>query len=338
MGSVPNGFKPDITASEQGRGGQERFFQTFGKTIKEKISKVVKKIGSCQKFLSAIRPLRTQSSEAVAQQEPEKTTPTIETADPTTTVHSVFAAETRSLSTLEDSSSSSISSTIEADPTSHPHAIAEPLKIIAISLVILYILAWSISRCKDPRRRADRAARREERRTKRLYRRAAQRQRIKNWIWNFRLKYRLVAAEILSMNEKQHRATDQEAILENVTEGNIRTLRNANRVVSNVTAAEEGRSYFEVETESSSRRRSVSTLPGYESDATQPPSYDDAGRTYDGSTLVEASVFTSIGSDSDPDSSVVSTSPRISRDGTNSDFDEKIEAISLDPRGLAFGY
>ena len=62
----------------------------------------------------------------------------------------------------------------------------------------------------------------------------------------------------------------------------------------------------------------MSTLPGYESEGSQPPPYAfDEGRR---ASVVE---FTS-------DSSVVSTSPRISRDGTSSDFEEKIEDINLE--------
>ena len=99
--------------------------------------------------------------------------------------------------------------------------------------------------------------------------------------------------------------------------------------MSNIAAAEEGRNDFEYDAEGSQRRRSVSTLPGYESDGGQLPPYE-AHRSFGISHLVNGVAFTSADIDSNPDSSVVSTSPRFSRDGTNSDFDEKIEALSLD--------
>lgn len=109
----------------------------------------------------------------------------------------------------------------------------------------------------------------------------------------------------------------------------MRALRNAHRVVGGITAAEEGRSRHGYESEGSDRR-SVSTLPGYESDGSEPPSYDDSGTSPGGVTVVNEFLYLPAETGFTPDSSVVSTSPRISRDGTNSDFDEKFEAISLD--------
>ena len=109
----------------------------------------------------------------------------------------------------------------------------------------------------------------------------------------------------------------------------IRVLRNAHRVVSNVTAAEEGINAFTYESSSSERRRSVSTLPGYGSDASQPPTYDDIEEDFDSVPVADGFRFRRTETEFHSDSSVISTSPRISRDGTNSDFDEKIEPISL---------
>ncbi len=104
-------------------------------------------------------------------------------------------------------------------------------------------------------------------------------------------------------------------MLEAVCQEDIRHLRAATRPrrageggTNSIAAAEEGRNTFPYDSDSeggsssparrlrSTSGRSVSTLPGYESEGTQPPGY--AG--------VE---------DMTPDSSVVSTSPRISRDG-----------------------
>ena len=84
------------------------------------------------------------------------------------------------------------------------------------------------------------------------------------------------------------------------------------------------------EAEGSGRQRSVSTLPGYESDGSPPPSYDDAGNSLEGTTVVNGFQYTTVDAEFTSDSSVISTSPRISRDGTNSEFDEKFEQISLE--------
>ena len=197
------------------------------------------------------------------------------------------------------------------------------LKSFFLALLLLSFFVWIYVWIRDPRRRADRAARAEERRTKRLYRRAARYQKMKTWVWNIRMHYGLASKEALSMHEKRGRVSQQEEVLEDGMKDDIRALRNANRVVSSMTitgAEEEGRAGILFDEGGPSQRRSrsvrsISTLPGYESDVTQPPPYDERRRD-------SVTEFTS-------DSSVVSTSPRISRDGTNSDFDEKIEDINL---------
>lgn len=144
------------------------------------------------------------------------------------------------------------------------------------------------------------------------------------------MKYGLAPNEVLSWDEKRIRVNQQENVMDRVMTDNIRALRNAHRVVSNITAAEEGRNGFAYETEGSERSRSVSTLPSYESEGSQPPNYDDVGGNLEGSTVVNGLQYTPAETEFRSDSSIISTSPRISRDGTNSDFDEKFEPISLD--------
>lgn len=124
--------------------------------------------------------------------------------------------------------------------------------------------------------------------------------------------------------------TDQENVLEDIMTDNIRALRNAHRVVSTITAAEEGRNRFVYDSDGSGRRRSVSTLPGYESEGSQPPNYDDVGGSLEGITVADGFQYTPAETEFRSDSSVISTSPRISRDGTSSDFDEKFEPITLE--------
>ena len=189
------------------------------------------------------------------------------------------------------------------------------IKTVLLIFVVASFLTWVIKCIRDPRRRADRAARREERRNRRLYRRAAQIQKWRNWIYAFRHKYCPVAQMVDSWDEKHTRVVEQESILDVAMNDQIRALRCAHVVVRGISAAEEGRNNYIYEAEGSGRRRSVVTLPGYESEGTQPPGYDDNRiNVVDGFRYVLAeSVDT-------PDSSVISTSPRISRDGRDSDF------------------
>lgn len=149
------------------------------------------------------------------------------------------------------------------------------------------------------------------------------------------MKYGLAPNEVLSWDEKRIRVNQQENVMDRVMTDDIRALRNAHRVISNITAAEEGRNSFAYVPEGSERRRSVSTLPGYESEGSQPPNYDDVGGSLEGATVVDGLWYTPAETEFRSVSSVISTSPRISRDGTNSDFDEKFEPISLETTGPA---
>ena len=217
--------------------------------------------------------------------------------------------KTVNLPTPTDPSASSTFS-----PHHHASSPASPfhfIKLLFIALTLFSLLTWVIIRLRDPRRRADRAARREERRNKKLYRRAAW----EHW-WQTRvcaLRHRHCprsrgTGTSDTWDEKRARVLQQESILEAVCQDDIRTLQFTTRPrrtgPNSIAAAEEGRNTFVYDSDSeagSGRRlrstsgRSVSTLPGYESEATQPPGY--------------------ITEDISPDSSIVSTSPRISRDG-----------------------
>ena len=253
----------------------------------------------------------------------------------TSTSPNLSAAETRSLTSTGPvpTSTSSITITLPSSNNINVHL----LKSFGLGLIVLSCFAWLLLRCRDPRRRVDCAARREERRTKRMYRRAAQKQAFENWLRSihlkikaFRFRYGFAPQAAISWNEKRTRVIAQEVVLEDAMADDIRALRNAHRVVSSITAAEEGRHGFVYNAEGSERRRSVSTLPGYESDGSLPPSYDDAGDSFEGSTVVNGLQYSSVDAEFTSDSSVISTSPRISRDGTNSEFDEKFEQISLE--------
>ena len=259
-------------------------------------------------------------SEDVEQDEMEDSESVITKLEIPSSVNPYSATETRSLH--PDPQTSSI---VEDSPYQRnvPHTFV--LKFVFLFLLIGSLVSWLIIRWRDPRRRAERAARREERHTRRLYKCAARRQKYETMVWNFRMRWGLASPEVLRYDEKQRRIGEQEDVLESVVKDDIQALREAHMVVSSMTNAvassqvEEGRGGYVYEVDGCGRRRlrstrSVATLPEYQSDESRPPSY----RSRRGS-----------GTDFNSNSSVVSTSPRISRDGTNSDFDEKIEELDL---------
>lgn len=206
------------------------------------------------------------------------------------------------------------------------------LRTMILFVVLAALFAWLYRHIKDPRRRADRAARREERRRRFLYQRAAKIQAWRNWFCTFRHKYCLAAQVATSWDEKRARVLEQEEILESVMKDDIRALRRAHRAGNIIGAAEEGRASYIYEIDSrSDRRRSVATLPGYESEGTQPPGYESDVISV--VSVVDGFQYTPAENEDTPDSSVVSTSPRISRDGRDSDFEkDNVSEWTLEPR------
>ena len=261
-----------------------------------------------------------------------------EALDTTSTFNVHSAATSRSLSHVE-ALDPTATSTLSSFPSSQSEQNIHLLKIFSLVFVLSSFLVWTFIRCRDPRRRAECLAWREERRNRKLYRRAARLHKWKMWFWNRqqeiitfwnnRMRYCLVRKAAVIWDEKMVRDNEQQANLEDAMTNDIRALRHAHRIVSDITFAEEGRSGQVYESEGSERRRSVSTLPGYESEGSQPPSYDDVGEVIS-NAAVDAFTYTTFETEFRSDSSVISTSPRISRDGTNSDFDEKFEPISLE--------
>ena len=256
------------------------------------------------------------------------------TVDSSNTFSNHPAAETRSLNALETSDPSYTDATRPSFTPQTNHNL-HFLKTFGLVLILGACVTWICLRCRDPRRRAECLARREERRNKKLYRRAVRQHKIRMWFWNFRMKYGLAPSEVLDWDEKRNRVIQQESVLEHVANGNIQALRDAHGSASNMVAAEEGRNAFAYSPEGSERRQSMSTLPGYESEGSQPPTYDDVSGALEGTAVVDGFRYVSAETEFRSDSSVISTSPRISRDGTNSDFDEKIEPISLERVGPA---
>lgn len=200
------------------------------------------------------------------------------------------------------------------------------LKIFGLLLILSSLIIWVYLRLRDPRLRVDRAARQEERRNKRLYARAARHHKWKRWFCSWRHRNHR-CTPVSTWDEKQARVVEQEEVLEEIMKEDIRKLRNAHRVENNINAAEQGRSVYLYDSDDH-RRRSRETLPGYESEGTQPPSYDT---DVDGEAMRVADGFRYIPADREysPDSSVISTSPRTSRDDRSSIYEKDIEPLSL---------
>lgn len=209
-------------------------------------------------------------------------------------------------------------------------------KVLGMIVILACFLTWLIKRIRDPRRRADRLARQEERRNRCLYRRAAQIQRVRNLVQRFQRSYRRIFRIVDELDEKHTRALAQEEILEDVMKDEISAIISADGFEYDVSAAEEGRNRYIYDPGPSrvafERRRSVATLPGYESEGTQPPGYEESRmRLVDGFRYRPT-----IESEDTPDSSVISTSPRISRDGRDSDFEKEPE-WTLDEPSIPLG-
>ena len=342
-------FDPDVLANEgkddpvphgllnQGQKGLGAGLSAIKASLKTRIKKVVSALcpqskGESSEVKTALVGSLKISSDRLLELRPipyGETVSTTKDSDSTSTVPSFSAAETRSLTSAEALPTSTSSTT--TNPPSQISINVHLLKVFGLGLIALSCLAWLVLHCRDPRHRVDCAARREERRTKRMYRRAAQKQAFETWLRNvhlkvraFRFRYGFAPQAAITWNEKCTRVNAQEAVLEEVMADDIRALRNAHRVVSSITAAEEGRHDFVYQSEGSERRRSLSTLPGYESEGSLPPSYDEE------TAVVNGFQYNQVDAEFTSDSSVISTSPRISRDGTNSDFDEKFEQISLE--------
>ena len=320
--------------------------------IKSSLKKGLKKVASIICHKSKEEPNEVEAASMKPQKFPsdrllelphvlhEESSSTTEKSDLTKTTPNFSAAETRSLSSTGALPTSTSPTTVTL-PT-YANINIHLMKTLGLGLIVVSCLVWLLLRCRDPRHRVDCAARREERRTKRMYRRAAQKQAFENWLRSvklkvkaFRFRYGIAPQAALTWDEKRTRVIAQEAVLEEVMADDIRALRNAHRVVSSITAAEEGRHDFMYQSESSERQRSVSTLPGYESEGSLPPSYDDAGDSFEETAVANGFQYNHVDAEFTSDSSVISTSPRISRDGTNSEFDEKFEQISLEASGPA---
>ncbi|KAL8698522.1 MAG: hypothetical protein Q9224_001815 [Gallowayella concinna] len=200
------------------------------------------------------------------------------------------------------------------------------LKVFGFILISSSFVIWVFLRLRDPRLQADRAARREERRNKRLYRQAARQHKWKRLFCSWRHRDHR-CTPVSTWDEKRARVSEQEEVLEEIMKEDIRKLKNRHRTEGNISAAEQGRSIYLYDSDES-RHRSRETLPGYESEGTQPPSYEsDADR--ERRRVANGIRYISADHEDTPDSSVISTSPRTSRDDRDSDFGKDFEPLIL---------
>lgn len=192
------------------------------------------------------------------------------------------------------------------------HRILKGLTLSAIFLGVASFFGLIFKRCRNPRRCAEYAARREERRNRRLYRRAACRQRWRDW---FCRRQPCLGPSSAPYDEKRALIIEQESILESAMQAEIHELRNAHEVVNDMVRAEEGRYIHELDGGMSGVRLHSISLPDYdsrsESGSTEPPTYEEQ---LAGFSVVDGFQYTPEGTRSTPGSSVVDTSPRISLD------------------------
>lgn len=202
-------------------------------------------------------------------------------------------------------------------------------------------------KCSSLRTRTERAADYEERYNARIYKRAARRHAWRNW---WRGNWRKDAARIADYEEKRALIADQENVLENAMQEEIRQLRVAHNVVNDIIHAEEGRtgtsnppnphctchrphfaqgppsvtSTYPPSTIPEAPSRPLSrtdSLPSYRSRApSEPPTYDSEldssfvanGLRYESRARAYTSSLSQAGESGrwTPDSSVVDVSPR----------------------------
>ena len=196
----------------------------------------------------------------------------------------------------------------------HGHfRILKAVLAVLAGLFLLSLLSKAIRRhipgCGDPRRRADRASRREERRARCEYRRAAHRHRISSW-WAAHNPRRRSAAGTTDYEEKRALILQQEGVLEAVMQTEIRNLEVAAEL-------EEGRRGARVISQS---RQELDGQPGtsrpneqgfYTIEYSAPPPQYEA-ELDDDMMVVDGFGYTPSNTDETPDSSVVDFSPRMS--------------------------
>ena len=200
------------------------------------------------------------------------------------------------------------------------HSVRTDQAIRAFQITSLIIIIVSLSTAigvylfRNPRRRADRAARWEECRRRRLYARAARHYKWKSWMSRVREATRFSGrgqpiAE--TWEEKQTIAVATEETSMKHMRDELRSLQLAYKVVDGIVKAEEGKS-VDISYKSRVRKaeRRGSSVYGSGTESTGPPRYDELSEA--GDIVVNGFQYIPAGTDCTPDSSVIDTSPRTS--------------------------
>ena len=200
------------------------------------------------------------------------------------------------------------------------HSVRTDQAIRAFQITSLIIIIVSLSTAigvylfRNPRRRADRAARWEECRRRGLYARAARHHKWKSWMSRVREATRFPGrgqsiAETWEEKQTIAVATDEASVMHMRDE--LRSLRIVHEVVDGIVKAEEGRSVG-ISYKSLVRRveRRDSSVYGSGIDSAEPPPYEEMSE--EGDIVVNGFQYIPAGTDCTPDSSVIDTSPRTS--------------------------
>ncbi|MCJ1386023.1 hypothetical protein MMC17_009148 [Xylographa soralifera] len=255
--------------------------------------------------------------ESASKQESEA----IETADEITlnSMHSTTAMAVEP-SAEPSASLNSVITKENSQPPPQLHSMRTDQAIRAFQITSLIIIIVSLSTAigvylfKNPRRRADRAARWEECRRRRLYARAARQHKWKSWMSRVKEATRFSGrGQPIAENweEKQTIAVaTEEASIKHMRD-ELHSLRIAHGVVDGIVKAEEGRSVG-ISYKSRVRRveRRSSSIYGSGIESTVPPPYEEMSE--DGDIVVNGFQYIPAGTDCTPDSSVIDTSPRTS--------------------------
>ncbi|KAJ9630071.1 hypothetical protein H2204_008726 [Knufia peltigerae] len=190
-------------------------------------------------------------------------------------------------------------------------AVLALLLLVIVSGLLFKLIRAKTLRYRDPRRRAERAARREERRTKKLYRKAACKHKFLSW-WKR-------STSTNDYEEKRQMILEQEGVLEEAMRQEIQDLQITSDFLRDVIRAEEGRATYsrnhahrraftpaELEAGVGSSRLSE-VPPSY---SAPPPRYEEelAGEI----AVVDGFTYTPSATDCTSESSVVDCSPRLS--------------------------
>ncbi|MCJ1405864.1 hypothetical protein MMC11_009094 [Xylographa trunciseda] len=266
-----------------------------------------------QQFIDANRKSVSKQGDDLVEKVDELRKITIDAMHSTHPVVAETLAESlASLDSLIDEASS--------QQPSQPHSVRTDQAILAFQITSLIITIVSLSTAigvylfRNPRRRADRAARWEECRRRRLYARAAREHKWKTWMSRIREVTRFSGrgqpiAE--TWEEKQTMVVTTAETSPRQMRDELRSLRVAHGVVDGIVKAEEGRS-IGISYKSRVRRveRRGSSVYGSGIESIVPPPYEEEDE--EGDRVANGFQYIPAGTDCTPDSSVIDTSPRTS--------------------------